>query len=313
MMDIWQLQIFCRVVELKSFSRAGKAIRLSQPTVSSHIKYLEDHFGCRLIDRLAKEVVPTKAGELLYTHAQRMIALRDEIESVMTEFQGKVSGRLMIGGSTIPGGYILPRMMGGFMKAYPHVTVSLSIGDTRKIIQDILSGHLELGMVGASTSDKQALQEKILEDDMCLIVPGDHKWINAVSIDMEMLLEEPFIIREAGSGTLKSLSDSMAQLNYRVEDLNIAAEMGSTEAVIQGIKRGIGVSILSRIAVSEDLMAGRLKSVAVMGLNLKRSFYLTTHRYKSLSPVANAFIQFLKKIRNQPASDLKFFQEDTPE
>ena len=95
-MDLWQLHIFCKVVELRSFSRAGHAVHLSQPTVSSHIKDLETHFGCRLVDRLSREVVPTKAGELLFEYARKMIALRDQAESAMAEFHGTVRGHLVV-------------------------------------------------------------------------------------------------------------------------------------------------------------------------------------------------------------------------
>ena len=95
-MDLWQLNIFCKVVELEGFSKAGKAVHLSQPTISSHIKDLEDHFECRLIDRLGKKAAPTKAGELLYNYARRLIALRDETENAMAEFHGKIKGRLVI-------------------------------------------------------------------------------------------------------------------------------------------------------------------------------------------------------------------------
>jgi DNA-binding transcriptional LysR family regulator len=117
-MDLWQLHIFCRVVERKSFSRAAEIVHLSQPTVSSHIQDLEAHFGCRLIDRLARQVVPTQAGRLLYSYARRLLALRDETETAMAQHQGRLTGNLVIGGSTIPGGYLLPGVVGLF-KALP--------------------------------------------------------------------------------------------------------------------------------------------------------------------------------------------------
>ena len=126
-MDIWQLNIFCKVIELKSFSRAGKKIHLSQPTISNHIKALEGHFGCRLIDRLPKETVPTKAGKLLYDYARRILSLVEETETALAEFQGKIRGSLAIGGSTIPGGYILPKIVGAFSGHYPDVSISLTI------------------------------------------------------------------------------------------------------------------------------------------------------------------------------------------
>ncbi|MEJ2657191.1 MAG: selenium metabolism-associated LysR family transcriptional regulator [Desulfobacterales bacterium] len=293
-MDLWQLNIFCKVVELKGFSKAGNAVHLSQPTVSSHIKDLENHFECQLIDRLGKKAVPTKAGELLYRYAHKLITLRDEAESAMAEFHGKIKGRLLIGGSTIPGGYILPEHIGAFTADYSRVSISLVIGDTDKIIQDVLSGFLELGIVGAETYDKNIHQEKLIEDEMKLIVTSDHKWASRKTIRPELLYEEPFIIREPGSGTLKSIKQSFKKINRTIEDLNIIAEMGSTEAVIQGIKSKVGVSILSTIAVAEELKAGTLKALTVKKLNLKRNFYLITHKHRSPSPLCKAFIAFLK-------------------
>ena len=295
MMDLWQLTVFCKVVDYKSFSKAGKKIHLSQPTVSSHIKELEDHFGCRLIDRLSKEALPTKAGELLYDYARKLIALRDETETALAEFQGKVKGRLKIGGSTIPGVYIIPEIIGNFVKKYPEVTISLVIGDTEKIINDTVSGVLELGIVGAKTKNPNASQEKLMEDNMCLIVPGDHKWADKTEIDINMLSKEPFIIREQGSGTLKSIQKSLGNTDFSLEEFRIIAEMGSTAAVIQSIKNHVGVSILSPVAAGEEICAGTLKSVAVKGLDLKRSFYLTTRKNRTLSTLAGKFIDFMKQ------------------
>jgi len=294
-MDLWQLNIFCKVIEQKSFSRAGETIHLSQPTVSSHIKDLEDHFGCRLVDRLSREALPTKAGKLLYKYARRLIALRDEMESALAEFQGKIKGHLMIGGSTIPGVYILPRIIGSFSARYPDVIISLKINATEKIINDTLSGELELGIVGDRTENKKIFQEQLIDDEMCLIVPAGHKWSQKKSVTFKMLLPEPFIVRERGSGTLRSIQRSISKSGGSIDELNIVAEMGSTEAVCQGIKNRVGVSIVSTIAVFEELKAGNLKALVITGLDLKRNFYLTTHKYRSQSPLGNAFVRCLKK------------------
>jgi DNA-binding transcriptional LysR family regulator len=294
-MDLWQLNIFCKVVELKGFSKAGDAIHLSQPTISSHIKDLENHFECQLIDRLGKKAVPTKAGELLYHYARKLIALRDETQAAMAEFHGRIKGRLVIGGSTIPGGYILPKCIGAFTTVYPEVTISLIIGDTDQIIQDVLSGSPEFGIVGAKTSNKNISQKKLIEDEMRLIVTADHRWADKKHINPDLMFKEPFIVRERGSGTLKSIKLSLKEKGYASENLNIVAEMGSTEAVIQGIKSNVGVSILSTIAVAEELKAGTLKALTIKELNLKRSFYLITHKQRSASPICKAFISFLEK------------------
>ena len=294
-MDLWQLHIFCRVVEWRSFSKAAEAVHLSQPTVSSHIKDLEAHFGCPLIDRLSKEAVPTDAGRLLYGYAQRLLALREEIETAMAQYQGKTRGRLVIGGSTIPGGYLLPRVVGQFKKRYPQVMLSLTIADTDRIIAGVLEGALEFGVVGAESRDKNILQEILISDEMRLIVPARHPWASKKKIALALLLTEPYIAREQGSGTLQSLKESLKRKGHDGGELNIVAEMGSTEAIRQGIKEGIGVSILSTLAIAEDLASGRLKAVAVEGLDLTRHFYITRHRQRSLSPLGAAFIDFLKE------------------
>ncbi len=292
-MDLWQLNIFCKVIELKSFSRAGKAVHLSQPTISSHIKDLEDHFECRLIDRLSKEAIPTKAGELLYDYAKRMLALRDETETALAEYNGKIRGRLVIGGSTIPGTYLMPQLIGVFKRKYPDVIVSLVIGDTDYIIESILKGELELGIVGAKAETRKTIQNKLIEDEMRLIVPADHRWAGEKRVSLKRLVSEPFILRERGSGTLKSLDKSLSGCGYRIEDLNIVAELGSTQAICQGIKTGAGVSVISTLAVAEDLQADKLNALEVDGLDLKRNFYLTRHRYRSPSPLSEAFAKFL--------------------
>ena len=294
-MDLWQLNIFCKVIELKSFSRAGKAVHLSQPTVSSHIKDLEDHLDCRLIDRLSKEAVPTKAGELLYAYAKRMLALRDETETALAEYNGKIRGRLVIGGSTIPGTYLMPQLIGDFKRKYPDVIVSLVIGDTDHIIGSILNGSLELGIVGAKAETQKIIQKKLIEDEMRLIVPADHRWAGEERVSLKRLVSEPFIIRERGSGTLKSLHQSLIDLGHSIEDLKVVAELGSTQAICQAIKTGAGISILSTMAVAEDLQAGKLNALEVDGLDLRRNFYFTRHRYRSPSPLAEAFARFLEE------------------
>jgi DNA-binding transcriptional LysR family regulator len=294
-MDLWQLNIFCKVVETRSFSKAAQLVHLSQPTVSNHIKDLENYFDCRLIDRLAREAIPTKAGEILYHYAMRMLDLRGELETAISQHKGVVKGSLLIGGSTIPGGYILPRHIGKFVSLYPDIALSLIVGDTGTILDDVVSGRLEIGIVGAKTEDQRIYQEKLLEDNMQLIVPAGHRWAKKVRIRMEQLLSEPFIIREAGSGTLKSIQDSFAKKGYRTEQLRVKAVVGSTGAVIQSIKNNVGVSILSTIAVAEDLQQGTLKALMIEGLNFNRSFYLSRHRHRSLSPPAEAVIRFLKE------------------
>lgn len=292
-MDLWQLHIYCKVIELKSFSKAGEAVHLSQPTVSSHIKVLEDHFGCRLIDRLAKEAVPTAAGRLLYQYSMRLLTLKDEAESALADFQGQVKGNLHIGGSTIPGSHILPQIIGKFNRRHPDVMVSLTIESTEKIVRAVADGSLELGLVGAMTAERHIRQDWVLEDQMRLVVPHSHRWSHRKRVLLSELPQEPFILRESGSGTRQSLEENLNAEGLQIGSLKVVAKMGSTQAVCQAIKHGIGISIVSRLAVSEELSSGALKALRIKGLNLRRSFYLTRHKHRTLSPLGVAFSEFL--------------------
>jgi len=213
----------------------------------------------------------------------------------MSEFHGKIKGRLVIGGSTIPGGYILPELVGKFMNEYPEVRVSLMVGDTKKIIDDIIAGALEFGMVGAKTNDKRIVQKKLINEEMRVVIPGGHKWSGKKNISIESLIREPFIIRESGSGTLMALQSSLAIKGLSIKNLNVVAELGSTESVIEGIKSNIGVSVLSPIAVTEELKAGILKALKINGLNLERKFYLTKYKNRSESPLGKIFRIFIER------------------
>ena len=292
-MDLWRLQVFCKVVELRGFSKAADALHLSQPTVSSHISTLESHYDCRLIDRLGRAAVPTKAGELLYAHAVRMLALRDETQTALAQYQGHLRGQLAIGGSTIPGEYLLPGLVGPFREQYPDIAVQLIIADSAQIATQIGDGTIEVGVIGAKLALRDVAQDRLLDDEMALIVPSDHPLARRKQVTPAQLQAEPYLSRESGSGTLHSIAHSLTQKGLSFNDLKIAAVMGSTTAICQGIKHGAGVSILSKIAVADDIATGRLAALAIKGIDLKRHYFLTRHRQRTLSPLAMAFWDFI--------------------
>ena len=293
-MDLWQLHIFVSVVENKSFSKASFAINLSQPTVSLHIKELEAHFQCRLLDRLGKITEPTKAGEILYQYAKRLLSLRDQTESVLLDFLGNAKGTLFIGGSTIPSGYIIPRLIRPFLEQFPDISIELAAGDTMQIVQQIKKGKIEIGIVGAKIDDPMIKQEKLVKDEMKLIIPANHKWAKKTSIDCSKLFEEALIAREKGSGTWQSILKALDDAGFN-KNLKTCITMGNTVSVIQGILNHVGISILSTIAVQDDITDGRLKALSVKGLDLNRFFYLTLSKKRTLSPICNKFIEFARQ------------------
>lgn len=292
-MELKQLEVFYKVVELGGFSRAAKALYLTQPTISEHIKALEDSVGTKLLDRLGREVIPTKAGRLLYEYVEKIIKLKGEAEQALNQFLGKIKGNLFVGGSTIPGSYVLPPILGNFKQCYHDVSITLTIGNSAEIIEGVLSGRIELGIVGAKTDEWRAEYIDFIKDELILLVPSDHPWAEKCHISFKELMEEPFIIREKGSGSRLVLERKLRDLGVNMDDLKIVAELGSTEAVIQGIKARVGVSFVSRRAVEEELNYGILKEIKLNSFSLERKFYIVSDRSRAKSPLCKIFMDFL--------------------
>ena len=175
-MDLRRLEIFCKVVELKSFTKAAEAVSLSQPTVSECIRSLEEIIGKKLVDRLGREVLPTQAGQVLYPYACKIMELRQEAMQAIDEHSGKVSGQLLLGAGTIPGTYILPEFIGAFKGKYPLVRINLRISGSRRIAEDLLKGDLEAGVIGAKWNDPSLEWEEIFLDELVLTVYPQHRW-----------------------------------------------------------------------------------------------------------------------------------------
>lgn len=294
-MDLRRLEVFCKIMALRSFSRTAEELGLTQPTVSGHIKTLEEEIGLRLFDRFGRQVTPTSAAMVLLDYAQRMLELRVEAQHALEQFQGRMSGRLRLGGSTIPGGYILPLLIGKFCRMYPEANLNLVLSDTHGIINRIVEGDVEIGMVGAQVAEDGLEYEPVVEDEMVLALPPDHAWAKSrKTVAASELARVPFIIREEGSGTRAATMSALANQGLGVGDLKVVAEMGSTEAVLQAVKAGLGMSVISRIALADQVKLNLIKTVSIEGVDLKRQFYLVKHKKRTHSPLCKAFWEFAR-------------------
>jgi DNA-binding transcriptional LysR family regulator len=294
--DLRQLEIFCQVVRHRSFSEAAKAVHLAQASVSERIAGLEKMIGAPLLDRRGRRVVPTKTGEILYARALRLLEMKQDTCQELEDFLGIRRGEILLGASTIPGEYILPSQIQLFRESYPGVSVRMKIGDTRDITAEVLEGNLELGVVGSKSRDKNLSYQELWEDELIMAVPASHRWAGKKSVPWEDLREEPFILRESGSGTLKILEDHLQKLpGPGLGDFNPVAVLGSSTAVKEGVKAGLGVSIISSRAVKTELESGILKTLKLDGLSIRRRFYLVLNRQRTLSPLAKTFARFLRE------------------
>jgi len=298
--DLRQLEIFRKVVDLKSFSKAAKEVFRAQASVSERIATLENMVGTRLLNRLGREVVPTKAGELLYKHAVLLLEMKRTASLEMESFLGIKRGEIHLGGSTIPGEYILPNVIGQFCRQYPSLSVTLTVADTGGIENRVLTGDLELGVVGSKSSERSLILHELWKDELVLAVPAKHRWAEKSEISTEELGEEPFIFREPGSGTFKILDGYLRSAGTKgLTALKPVAWFGTSTAIKEGIKGGLGVSILSSRALDTELRTGILKALKVRNLPMSRRFYLIRDRRRIASPLCQALIDFLFATREK--------------
>lgn len=296
-MDLHQIDIFCTLVKLRSFSRAAETLFLTQPTVSGHMKNLEAELGVQLLDRLGKRVVPTEAGEVLYRHGLRLLEERDRAKQEIDSLMGRISGVLAIGGSTIPGAYLLPPLISSFKKKNPSISIRMSIDDTARITDAVLSGELCIGVVGARLDDPRLEVHPFQTDELVIAVPAGHAWARKRTMPLDSLKGEPFIMREQGSGTRTIMEERLERAGFTLSDLEVSAVVGSSDAVRQAVKAGLGISILSSRALRDDIEAGRIAILRIKGLRMERHFFAVLLKGRSRSPLCKAFLdQILKKV-----------------
>lgn len=294
--DLRKLEVFYWVAELKGFSLAASHLSLRQPTVSAHIHELEEQLGSKILTRVGGEVTPTALGQILLGQAKALLSLKRETLAAVDGFQGRVKGELLVGGSNIPGEYILPGKLGAFIQKYPEVKPVLRIGDSAGIVEEVLDGKVDIGFVGFKGDDHRLSFHRTWKDQMVLAIPKNHPWSRLRSIELKDLRKGSFISRERGSGTLRSFRKLLARKGHGFEGLlNVTMELGSTAAIKEALIAGLGVSILSKTSIQREIKDGLLKEVPIRGLKLERDFFQVFHRHRLLSPVSQAFIHFLKQ------------------
>ncbi|MCX7794129.1 MAG: selenium metabolism-associated LysR family transcriptional regulator [Thermodesulfovibrionales bacterium] len=293
-MDIHQLKVFLSVFKNRSFSKASDELHLTQPTVSDHIKSLEEELNCRLFDRLGRTIIPTAEARILHNYAIEIMEKMEEAKSSLKKIKKQPEGELVIGASTIPGTYILPGIIKTFRELHTRIEFKLFISDSKGILDKVLSHELFLGIVGAKLTDSKINHIPFGEDELILVASPD--LVKKSLIRTEDLKSLPFVLREEGSGTRKVMEKMLHSEGMTIDDLKIAGIFGSTEAVKEAVKAGLGVAILSRVSVKDEISSGNLKEIKIQGLEFKRRFYIIFHKRRSLPYQYKVFLDYLNRV-----------------
>jgi len=303
--DLEQLNIFIKVATLKNFTRAAESLYLSQPTISSRVKALEEEIGVLLFDRSrSRELSLTEQGILFWDYAQQMLNLYNEFLQNINLEQNSVSGYLRIGASSVPGIFILPILLNGFKKQYNRVKTSVLIKDSAEVIDGVLDYIFDIGIVGYRESDPRLIYLDIAEDELCLITPAgllDEKGFSSGdTVPLETFFNLDLILREPGSATRRVLEQQLNEIGFTTNDFKSIMYMDDLEGIKQSVRQGLGSSVVSRYSVEDYLTAGFVDVYNIESLILKRRFYLVYHQNRVLNIASMSFIQHIQdNIANQ--------------
>ncbi len=300
--DFRHLEVFSKVVELKSFTKAAGEVGLTQASVSEKIANLEERVGIRLLDRLGRQVTTTKAGDLLYNHATRLLEMKKRACLELQEFLGVAGGEVSAGASTIPGEYIIPRLTGKLKARKPGIHLKLHIAGSHDITRHVLEGLVEFGIVGSRPSDANLSAARLWKDELVVVTRPGHHLARQDEISPADFIKEPFVFREAGSGTLKTIREHFENSGFaRLDTLTPAACLGSSTAVKEAVKAGIGISIISSHAVEAELKAGLVGVSRLAGISMTRFFLLIRDRRRTASPLCESVMRFLMETAGENA------------
>lgn len=287
-MDFYRLEIFCRVVELQSITRAAEELHLTQPAVSQQIRKLEKSLGVRLFERKGRDLVPSAEGNLLYRYARAIIDTRNEAVYQLRELCSGRSGRLTIGASTTGVLYYLPRLLRSYRQAYPNVELVVRAEITDRIREAVASAALDLGFIWGPVADPRLETVCLGQDDFAVIVHPDSALAKEETVEPQVLAREVFILAEEGSTTRKFVEGRLREVGIVPR---VVMSFSTTEAMKRVVEGSLGVAVVSRKAVSWELQAGSLRRITVRGLNLRRDLMVVWRRDRELPPSLRALIE----------------------
>ncbi|MGE5508293.1 MAG: selenium metabolism-associated LysR family transcriptional regulator [Chitinophagales bacterium] len=291
MSNFRQLEAFVAVVEKRNFTRAAKALFISQPAVSFQIRALEESLGAQLLERQGRQIRLTPAGEVVFQEAKNILAAQERMHEALASLNSLDTGRVVVGASTIPGEYVLPRLAGEFKNRYPGIQIALRIGESTRVAEWLLDRTVDLGVVGVQVNNPQLKFTRIFSDELVAVMPAGHPLAAQAEITLEQLLAEPFVLRGAGSGTRQVFEHHLFEAGYSPDRLKAVMELDTTRAVLSAVEAGVGVSIVSEWAVSE--LGRSLVARPVAGGHLVRELFLAQNVARYVTPAARRFADYL--------------------
>jgi len=294
-MEFRQLEAFVNAAKYKSFSKAADATFLTQPTISTHISNLENELGVRLLNRNGRDISLTAHGHEFYSYAVDLLNTREKAMVSVRNLKDDLDGILEIQTSSIPGYSYLPSLMEEFHEMFPKVRFYVEQSDSRIVNDNLLNQRGDVGFTGYKGNSGLCF-EPVFYDKVVLITPDKDMYSvykNGDEIPVDLFINEPFIMREDGSGTRQETEKALVDGKPVFKNVDVVARMSNMSALKQVVSRGLGVSIVSEQIVKQTAEQERLRYFRIRGLEKKRCFYMVYNKGTSLTPIAERFVEFV--------------------
>ncbi|MDY7041177.1 MAG: selenium metabolism-associated LysR family transcriptional regulator [Chloroflexota bacterium] len=294
-MQLAYLRTFVEVVQRGSFSAAAQALGISQPAVSQQMRRLEGELGVELLLRGGRGLMGlTASGEVVLNFARSMLAAYDALRAELQRLEAGIAGTLRLAASTTPGEYLVPQLLAAFRAQYPEVDVRVTVSDTADVVQRVMSGECDLGFIGAPVEGPGLVLEWLAADEIVLAVYPGHPFAGRERVSWKSLLAQPLIMREEGSGTRRTVERILTTWGKELPRESVALTLGSTQAVVQAIRDGLGIGFVSAFAITRVPPAERLPVVGIEGLTFTRDLFIVYEESRVARPLLREFVAFAR-------------------
>ncbi len=294
----FRLTVFYTVAKRLSFTKAAAELFVTQPAITKHVQELESQLGMALFDRRGNQISLTTAGNVLLRHAETIMGVYRQIEFDLNALKGQPGGRLRLGASSTIAQYVIPAVLARFQDHSPEVSLSLLSGNTNQIEQALLNNDIDLGLVEGRTHHSDIRYTPFVKDELVLVCRADHPLAGRDEITLDELKTVPIALRERGSGSLEVIEHALRGAGLRLNDLNLAMQLGSTEGIKSYLTNSASIAFISIFAVQNELKNGILRVLDVAGLTIQRDFYSVQLQGVS-EGLADTFMRFARQQYNR--------------
>lgn len=293
-MKIAIIRIFCRVVEEGSITKAAKTVYLSQPAITKQIHSLENYYDMKLFNRTNGKIELTKMGEIFYKYAKKILAIEQHAVANMQREQQKITDTLHIGASTTIADYVLPTIIQKFKQKYKAVNFNVIMRNTPSIIDDLNNHVIDVGLVESTVFAPYLEKQKFFSDRLTLVVPSAHPWKHRQEIELSDIAGEKMLWRESESGTRLFIESILSKKNI-LQTMGEMIEFSSVQAIKNAIEAGLGISILSELAIQKELQYNTLHQVTIQDIHMTRDFLIVQKKGHHSKEISQHFEQFLMR------------------